>query len=191
MGALRGREAAAVLVRILLDGVVQGPGLVHAVSAAATAGARLPAERAVMLLRHAEPAIRAQACRCAPPHPSAVAMLVELLGDLHPMVAGGAACALGELGCSEGRPLLAQLLREAPTATVIAAVVAIADTDVIVELGRIARTRPDLAPAAKTALEDIDNPRASAVLAPLSDQHTAPSSTDGAAGSTSCPRSAQ
>ncbi len=81
------------------------------------------------LLRHAEPAIRAQACRCVPPHPSVVAILVDLLGDLHPTVATAAACALGHFGHREARPILGQLLREEPTADVISAVVAIADAD--------------------------------------------------------------
>ena len=93
---------------------------------------------------------------------------VDLLGDLHPTVARAAACALGEFGRCEARPVLRQLLNEAPAADIIAAVAAIADTDLVVELGRIARTRPDLAAPIGAALEDIENPRAGAVLATLS-----------------------
>ena len=168
LAALGGREASASLVRILCDNVMQGPGLTHAVRAAAALRARLSAAHAMTLLRHVEPAIRAEACRCAPPHPSVVAMLVDLLGDLHPTVAGSAACALGELGRCEARPMLRWLLHEAPTADIIAAAAAIADADLVVELGRIARTRPDLIAPVRAALEDIDDPRAGAVLATLS-----------------------
>ena len=63
--------------------------------------------------------------------------------------------------------MLRQLLHEAPTAEIIAAVAAIADADLVVELGRIARTRPDLIAPARAALEDIDDSRAGAVLGTL------------------------
>jgi hypothetical protein len=156
------------LVRILCDEVMQGPGLAEAIRAGAILRARLPAERGMALLRHAEPAIRAHACRCVPPQPSIVAILVNLLGDLHPAVANAAACALGHFGPREARPILGRLLCEEPTAEVIVVVVAIADADLIVELGRIARTQPEFAAAAKAAVEDIDDSRAGAVLATLS-----------------------
>jgi hypothetical protein len=149
LAALGGREASAALVRILCDDVMQGPGLAEAVHAAVSLRAQLPVERAMALLRHAEPAVRAQACRCVPPHPSVVAVLVDLLGDLHSTVATAAACALGHFGHREARPILGQLLRQEPTADIIAAVAAIADADLIVQLGRIARTRPDLAKAVR------------------------------------------
>ena len=168
LAALGGHEASAALVRILCDDVMQGPGLAEAVHAAAALGARLPAEHGMALLRHAEPAVRAQACRCVPPHPFVVAILVDLLGDLHPAVATAAACTLGHFGRHEARGILTQLLREVPTADVIAAIVAIADADIIVQLGRIARTRPDLVEPVKSALQDIDNPLADAVFASLS-----------------------
>jgi len=167
LAALGGREASAALVRILCDDVMQGPGLAEAVYAAATLRARLPAERGMALLRHAEPAVRAQACRCVPPHLLVVAILLDLLGDLNPAVAAAAACALGHFGHHEARAILAQLLREEPTEDVISTVVAIADADIIVRLGRVARTRLDLVEAVKAALEDIDDPLAGAVLVTL------------------------
>jgi hypothetical protein len=174
LAALGGHEASAALARILCDDVMQGPGLAEAVHAAAALRARLPAERGMALLRHAEPAVRAQACRCVPPHSSVVATLIDLLGDLHPAAATAAACALGHFGHREARPILGQLLREEPTADVIADVVAIADADLVVQLGRIARRRPDLAAAVKAALEDIDNPLAGAVFATLSSHASDP-----------------
>jgi hypothetical protein len=121
----------------------------------------------LVLLRHAGPAIRADACRCAYPQPRLISVLADLLDDLNGAVASAAACALGNMGRIEGRPLLLRLLRENPTETVIAASVGIADTDVIVQLGRIARTRPDLAATAITALNDIDDPRTTAIVAAI------------------------
>jgi HEAT repeat protein len=168
LATLGGREARAALVRILCDDVMQGPGLVHAVSAAAVLRVRLPAERAIALLRHAEPAIRALVCRCVPGHAEATAVLADLLEDLNPAVANAAARTLGELGHSAARPILRRLLQEDPTADTISAVVAVADADLVVQLGRIARVRPDLTEAVKAALADVDDPRAGAVLATLS-----------------------
>ena len=69
LAAFGGRDAASAVARIIVDGVVQGPGLASAVSAAAELRASLPAETLVGLLQHAEPAIRADACRCACPSP--------------------------------------------------------------------------------------------------------------------------
>ena len=167
IAALSGREASAALVRILCDDVMQGPGLAEAVHAAAALRVQLPAGHGMVLLRHAEPAVRADACRCVPPHSSVVAILIDLLEDLHPTVATAAACALGHFGHREARPILSRLLRDEPTVDVVAAVVAIADADLVVQLGRIARTRPDLTAAVEAALEDIDHPRAGSVLATL------------------------
>ena len=47
------------------------------------------------------------------------------------------------------------------------ATVGIADADCIVRLGRIARSRPDLAEAAIDALKDIDDPRTAAIVAAI------------------------
>jgi hypothetical protein len=167
LAALGGRDATAAVARIIVDDVVQGPGLASAISAAAELRAILPAETVAVLLRHDEPAIRADACRCAPPQPRIISLLVDLLDDLHGAVASAAACALGHMGRIEARPLLLRLLREDPTVAVIDAAAGIADADCIVRLGRIARSRPDLAEAAIDALKDIDDPRTAAIVAAM------------------------
>jgi hypothetical protein len=164
LAALGGRDAAAAVARIIAHAVVQGPGLASAVSTAAELRASLPADTVTVLLRHAEPTIRADACRCARSQPRVISLLVDLLDDLHGAVASAAACALGHMGRIEARPLLLRLLREDPTEAVIAATVGIADADGIVQLGRIARTRSDLAEAAIDALKDIDDPRSAAIV---------------------------
>ena len=60
-----------------------------------------------------------------------------------------------------------RLLRENPTAAVIAATVGIADADSIAGLGRIPQTGSLLAEAAIDALKDIDDPRAAAIVAAI------------------------
>jgi HEAT repeat protein len=87
--------------------------------------------------------------------------MIDLLDDLNQGVARSAACALGQIGRIEARPMLAKLLRDEPSEEVIDAVSSIADEECMVRLGRIARTEPALSDAALNALEDIDQPRAS------------------------------
>jgi HEAT repeat protein len=91
--------------------------------------------------------------------------MVDLLDDLNQGVAKSAACALGQIGRSEARPMLAKLLQDEPSEEVIDAVSSIANEECMVQLGRIARTEPTLSEAALNALEDIDHPRASAIAA--------------------------
>jgi hypothetical protein len=122
-----------------------------------------PPDRAAALLRHADPAIRADACRCAPPAPEVVALLLSLLDDLHVAVAEAAACALGRMGRPEARAALSHLIQANPTPEAIAAIAPIADNTSIVILGRIARTQPGLADAVLGALNDIDTPQAAAM----------------------------
>jgi hypothetical protein len=165
LAAIGGRDAGAVVARMIVDQVVQGPGLIDATRAAAYLRSSLPAGIVVQLLRHADPEVRAHACRCAPSQSEVVSLLVDLLEDLNGAVATAAACALGRMGRVEAGPRLVRLLREDPSAEVIDAAVAVADAECIVLLGRIVRTRPDLADAALSALRDIDDPRATALVA--------------------------
>ena len=160
-----GEQAAASVARIIVRSWVQGPTLANAVAAAAQLHSRLPTGVVLPLLRHAEPAIRADACRLARAGPDVVATLVDLLGDLHADVSLEAALALAHLGRAEGLPLLKRLLFEVPCARVIDAVPQIADEECVVQLGRIARSAShDLAAAARDALEASEHPRAARLL---------------------------
>ena len=159
--AIGGAVARKAIVRTIVDRIVQGPTLAIALAAAARLAAFLPASCVGELLRHPDPAIRARACRCVPPAPSLVEPLTELLDDLNRDVAFAAICALGRIGRVEARPLLIQLLRRQPSAEAIDAVAEIADEEVVVLLGRIAREMPHLAVSALDALERIDHPRGS------------------------------
>jgi HEAT repeat protein len=163
LAAIGGREAAEAVTRLIVRGVVQGPALSLAVSTAARIGSILPTEVLRSLLRHLDPGIRADACGCVRRRPELIAVMIDLLDDLNQGVAKSAACALGQIGRIEARPLLAKLLRDAPSEELIDAVSSIADEECMVQLGRIARTEPELSDAALNALEDIDQPRATAI----------------------------
>jgi hypothetical protein len=167
LAAIDGTAAAAAIARLIRERVVQGPGLAAALAAAGRLGVGLPGERVVPLLRDATPAIRAAVCGCARPSPAVVAALAELLDDLDRRVASEAACALGRMGCGAARPALLRLLRQAPSAAVIDALAAVADEESLVLLGRLARTRRDLADAALAALDGSDAPRAATIAAAI------------------------
>src|SRR5712691_1567358 len=165
--AIGGREAAQAVGRMLSKAVVVGPALNLAVAAAAGLRSDLPVNAVLVLLRHADPGIRAEACGCVRPSPDMVSVLSDLLDDLDDRVARSAACALGRMGKAEARAMLVRLLREEPSDEVIAAVSLIADEERIVLLGRIARTTRDLADCALDALDGIDHPRAISLVTGL------------------------
>ncbi len=146
---------------------MKGGCLRRGVGAAARLGAKLPAGTVMELLRHDDPAIRADACRFAQPSPEMLAQLRELLDDLQRPVRMAAACALGLMGRSEVRPLLTRYLREEPSAQIIDAAAPMADEECIVLLGRVARIMPDLSETALDALDAIDHPRALRILAEI------------------------
>jgi hypothetical protein len=163
LAVIRGREAAQVVSRLIVRGVVQGPALELAVCTAARIGSILPADVLRSLLRHRNPGIRACACGCARRCPELISVMIDLLEDLNQGVARSAACALGRIGRIEARPMLTKLLRDEPSEEIIDAVSLIANEECIVQLGRIARTEPTLSEAALNALESTDQPRANAM----------------------------
>lgn len=165
LAAIGGPDAAQAVSEMISRAVVQGPTMVAAAVAAAQLNSTLPAEVVGSLLRHAEPAVRVAACRCARPVPDVIAILVGLLGDHDRMVASSAACALGRWGRNEARPVLKKLLSEDPSREVVEAVVEIADEDCMTLLGQLARNRPAFAAAALDALESIEHPRAGKIAA--------------------------
>ena len=167
LAMIGGPEAAQTVTEIIERVVVQGPTLGVAVAAAARLRSRLSVGTLQRLLRHAEPGVRADACRCARPFPELISIMIDLLDDLHGTVAKSAALALGQMGRSEARPMLEALLRDEPSEDVIDSVSSIADEECMVLLGRIARSRPALARAALEVLESIDHERAGAIVAAI------------------------
>jgi hypothetical protein len=157
LAVIGGDGARQAVLGLIVGRIVQGPNLAIALDVAAKLGTPLPSQQLTRLLSDPDPSIRAKACRCVQSAaPAVVARLIQLLDELHASVANAAACALGRTGRAEARPRLIRLLREAPSAAIIDAAAPIADRDTIVLLRRIARTMPDLARAAITALEDIE-----------------------------------
>lgn len=175
LAKIGGEAARQAVARLVLNQVVQGPTLVLALGVAAQLGSSIPPLRLTPLLRDADPAIRAAACRCVRSTGSHLALLTELLDDLNGEVAIAAAIALGRLGRIEARPVLMSQLYHQPSAEVIEALVPIADQEVIVVLGRVARAIPDLAQAVLDALEQIGNCRAARVAEALRTHYSAPS----------------
>ena len=167
LAAIGGEHARQAVARLLADRIVQGPTLAVALGAAARLGASLPPLRLMQLLGDADPSVRAAACRCvrsAGPH---LGLLIELLDDLHCDVATAAAVALGRIGRAEARPMLLGLLRGRPSAEVIEALAPIADQEVLVAFGRVARAMPDLTPHVLDALDQLDDPRAARIALAL------------------------
>ena len=160
LAAIGSRDAAHAVSEMIERAVVQGPTLQIAVSAAARLGSLLSPDALRRLLRHAEPAIRAEACRCARPLPELISILIDLLDDLDRTVVTSAALALGRMGKIEARPILKSLLEDDPSEDVIDAVASIADEECLVLLGRIARSSSALADAALNGLESVDDHRA-------------------------------
>ncbi|MFO1061881.1 MAG: HEAT repeat domain-containing protein [Dongiaceae bacterium] len=167
LAAIGGSDARAAVIGLLVRGVVQGPTLAAAAAAADQLQAGLPAGVAADFLAHADPMIRRTACRCAPRALELVPALLGRLEDLDGGVARAAACALGRMGRHEARPLLGRLLAQSPAEDVVEAIAPVADEACLVLLARLARTQPDLAPAALEALESCDHPRAAVLAARL------------------------
>jgi hypothetical protein len=139
LAMIGGPDAAAAVARIVYKRAVEGLAVSIALSAAARLGSELPRQIVLSLLRHVDRGVRAYACRCVRPWPEVIPILVDLLDDLDADVATAAACALGHLRRPEGKRMLVDLLRTAPTAEIIDAIAAVADADCVVLLARIAR----------------------------------------------------
>ena len=167
LAMIGGRDAAHAVAEIIERASVQGAALRLAVETAARLHAHLSLDALWSLLRYPEPAIRAEACRCARPVPEVIALLVGLLDDPDLTVANAAACALGQMGRVEALPRLKILLRHEPPEEVIEAVTPVADEESLVLLGRIARSAAGPVEAALTALDSIDHPRAAVIAAAI------------------------
>ena len=167
LGAIGGPEASRSVSQVIVKGIVQGPNLAAAATAASRLRVVLPPDVALPLLRHANPSVRAAACACVRAGGDIVATLIELLTDLNGEVATAAACALGEMGRLEARDPLKRYLIEKPSPRVIEALAGVADEEAIVLLACIGRRRSELANSVLSALDEIDHARATAAASGL------------------------
>jgi len=158
--AVDGPQSARTVARLIEGQTFVGPTLAVAVAAAARLNATLPPATVLALLRHPEPQVRREACRCARPGPGIAEVLIDLAGDLHSEVSIAATCALGRMGRTEARSVLKHLICGRPCVEVIDAFAAVADGDGVVLLARLGRARPDLAPAVLASLDGMESPRA-------------------------------
>jgi HEAT repeat protein len=173
LAKIGGEAARQAVARLVINQVMQGPTLAIALSVAAQLRSSIPPLRLAPLLRDADPAIRAAACRCVRSTGSHLALLTELLDDLNREVAIAAAIALGQIGRVDARPVLMSQLRQRPSAEVIDALVPIADQEVVVALGRVAGAIPDLEQPVLDALDQIGGCRAARVAEALRTRHSA------------------
>ena len=169
LAAIGGPEAARLIGQLIAKGIVQGPTLAVAATAAWQLGVTFPPDVALMLLRHPNASVRASACGCLRAGRDTVATLTELLSDLDNEVSTAAACALGRMGRVEARDHLKRCLNERPSPRVIEAVAGVADEEAVVFLARIGRARRELAAPVLSALDEIDHPRAAAAASGLRD----------------------
>lgn len=169
LACIGGPDASRSVGHLIAKGIVQGPTLAVAATAASELGVIFPPDVALMLLRHSNPAVRASACGCVRAGRDIVATLIELLGDLDSEVSNAAACALGRMGRAEARDHLKRLLKDRPSPRVLEAVAGVADEEVVIFLARIGRVRPELAASILSALDEIDHPRAGAAASGLRD----------------------
>ena len=167
LGAIGGPEASRSVSQMIVKGIVQGPNLAAAATAASRLRVVLQPDVALPLLRHANPSVRAAACACVRAGGDIEATLIELLTDLNGEVATAAACALGETGRVEARDPLKRYLIEKPSPRVIEALAGVADEEAIVLLARIGRRRSELANSVLSALDEIDHARATAAASGL------------------------
>src|SRR6516165_6293183 len=124
LATIGGSEAARAVTRIIVERIVQGPGLKSALEAAAQLRVTLPGNVVASLLRHQRSAIRASGCRCARPSPAVIPVLGELLDDADRTVASEAAVRsagwagprldLACCGCSARPPVLRCSMQSAP-----------------------------------------------------------------------------
>src|ERR1700677_3221273 len=98
LAAIGSPEVYRSVVDMIVKGIVQGPTLVVAVTAASQLGGKFPSAFSLQLLRHSDPAVRASACACVRAGAEIVAALIELLADRDLEVSTAAACALGRMG---------------------------------------------------------------------------------------------
>ncbi len=156
-------DARAALKRIVSSNRLPTSLYDVALQAAAEARLTVPAGLVQPLLEHPDPDVRVAAFRLSHPVRLSPNLLRQGLRDLSAAVRREAAITLGLGGFPEAKTILLNELAAQPSDTLIAALVAIWDDDVIVHLGRCAAAHPALAGLVADFLEEMDDPKALAV----------------------------
>ncbi len=154
--AIGGPDAAAVVRSAIERGEFNRANLPAALRAAAQLAIRLEPSVVEAALRHDVAEIRLAACAFVSARPNLLALLVERLADQDEAVRIAAACALGDLGRVEARPILRGLLQTSPSIMIIEAAASVADEAMVVQLGKLAREQACFRDPVVQALEDCD-----------------------------------
>ena len=167
LAGLDHESARAALKRIVPSQEL--PASLHGVALQAAAQARLtvPPDSLQPFLRHSDPDVRAAAFRLSRQARLPPDLLRAGLKDPSAAVRREAAITLGLRGIRDARAILLDELARRPSNTLITALAAIGDDDVIVHLGRCAAAQPAHADLIADLLEEMDDPRAVAVAGRL------------------------
>jgi hypothetical protein len=152
--AIGGAAAAAVVRTAIERGEFNRANLATALRTAAQLGVRLEPSVVEAALGHEEAEIRVAACAFVSARPNLLALLVERLADPDEQIRIAAACALGNLGRVEARPILRSLLQTSPSIAIVEAAASVADDAMVVQLGRLAREQDCFHNQVVQALED-------------------------------------
>lgn len=139
----------------------------HLLPAAAACGVSLPQATVLRGLAHAQPDIRAAAVRVAPASRIPVDRLHPLLADPVRDVRRTAATVIAETGDAVAREPLLLEMRLQPDRRGLEALSSVANEDVVIRLGQIARRHRAWRGIILEVLHMIDDPKAEAVAAGL------------------------
>ena len=141
-----------------------------ALQAATEARITVPPEFLQLFLKNPDPDVRTVAFSLSHQAGLPSSIVRQGLGDLSASVRREAAITLGLRGFRDVRAILLNELEGQPSDTLIAALAAIWDDDVIVHLGRCAAAHPAHAELIADLLEEMDDPRALAVARRLREE---------------------
>lgn len=137
------------------------------VQAAAPSGAALPTPMVAAGLSNEQADVRCAALRLAVVSGVALDDIYPYLTDPVREVRRAAAVALAEAGEEDARDVLLYEIRVRPARTLLEALSFVANEDVVIRLGQLARQSPEWREPVIAVLETIDHPKASKVIASL------------------------
>jgi len=163
------RTAEAALLRgILLRGPMAECLDAHVLLAAAACRVTLPTNVVLRGLSHSRVGVRSAAVQAAIPSGIATEQLHQYVADAAREVRRATATALAEAGETLARDPLLFEMRVRPDRAGLEALSFIADEDVVIRLGQIARQHPAWCEIVIEVLQTIDHPRAEGVATSLS-----------------------
>ena len=167
LGLVRQTAAAPLLIQLLRRAPMADCLDPHLLPAAAACGVSLPQATVLRALAHAQPDIRTAAVRVAPASRTPVDRLHLLLADPVREVRRTAATLIAEAGDVVAREPLVLEMRLQPDRRGLEALISVANEDVVIRLGQIARQHHAWRGTVIEVLHMIDDPKAAIVAAGL------------------------